>query len=127
MPPLTPRTTLRPASMTGSAGVVVGESLTDGERELLSNLLDRLRPHDLVGVDLLEGEAERLASGGGDLRRNHVTEAITELVEVGVDVPGPAGGQGDERELGVDATEEVLDRRAHHGVVRLGHGNSSCW
>ena len=44
-------------------------------------------------------------------------ETVTELVEVGVDVARPTGGQRDQGELGVDAVEEVLDRRAHHGVV----------
>ena len=51
--------------------------------------LDRVTGDDLVGGDLLEGDGERLAGHGGDLRRHVGAEALAELVEVGVDLPGP--------------------------------------
>ena len=88
-------------------------------------LLGQVGPLDLVGGDLLEADAQRLAGDRADLRRDHVAEALTELVEVGVDVAGPAGGQRDQAELGVDAVEELLDRRVHHRVVRAFHHFSS--
>jgi len=36
-----------------------------------------------------------------------VAEAIAELVEVGVDLPGTPSGQGDQTELGIDGVEEL--------------------
>ncbi len=97
--------------------------LERGEVDLTGSgrLLGGIGADDLVGGDLLEGDAERLARHRADLRRDHVAEPFTELVEVGVDVPGPAGGQRDQRELRVGLVEEILDRRVHHRVVRVFH------
>src|SRR6056297_1666877 len=88
-------------------------------------LLGRLGPDDLVLGDLLETDRERLAGDRRHLRRDHVAEAVTELVEVRVDVARPPGGKGDQGELGVDLVEERLDRRVDHRVVFQGHSWSS--
>ena len=98
---------------------VLGELFV--ERPGLSLGLGRFGPADLVSGDLLETDAERLPGDGADLRRDHVTEAFAELVEVRVDVAGTPRGQRDEAELGVDAIEELLDRRVHHRVVGAFH------
>ena len=60
-----------------------------------------IRPvaEDLVGLDLLEGDRQRLAGGRLDLRRHDGAEALGQLVVVRVDLPGPLGAQGDQREL----------------------------
>ena len=76
----------------------------------------QLHRDDLVGGDLLEADGQRLASDRGDLRRHDGPEALTQLAEVGVDLAGPAGGESDQRELGVDPPEELLDWQ----------GSSSC-
>ena len=76
---------------------------------------------DLVRRDLLEADAQRLAGDGADLRGHHVAEAVTELAEVRVDLPGTPRGERDQAELGVDPVEELLDRRVHHRVVRALH------
>src|SRR3954452_15996304 len=106
-------------------GVLASRGLGAGVLDAVGALLELLRregaPPDLVGGDLLEPDAQRLASGRGDLRRHHVAEALAELVEVGVDVARPAGGEGDKPELGVDPPEELLDRRGHHRVVLAFH------
>ena len=60
---------------------------------------------------------QRLAGDRRHLRRDHVAEAVTELVEVGVDVAGPAGSERDQAELRVDRPEQALDRRVDHRVV----------
>ena len=52
--------------------------------------------HDLVAGDLLEGDRQRLAGHGGDLRGHDRPEALAELVEVGVDLPGAHGAQRDQ-------------------------------
>ncbi len=80
---------------------------------------------DLVGVDLLEGDRQRLAGRGGDLRRHHGAEALGQLVVVRVDLPGPLGAEGDQGELRASPVEEALDGRVHHRVVARRHGRSS--
>src|SRR3954453_6465392 len=80
-----------------------------------------LGPLDLVGGDLLEPDAERLARHRGHLRRDHVAQPVTEVVEVGVDVAGPPSGERDQPELGLHTPEELLDRRVHHRVVGSFH------
>ena len=123
MPPETPRTTRDPASKSVPAAQLSPASSASSfvERLGLSLGLGRFGPADLVSGDLLETDAERLPGDGADLRRDHVTEAFAELVEVGVDVAGTPRGQRDEAELGVDAIEELLDRRVHHRVVGAFH------
>ena len=71
---------------------------------------------DLVGGDLLEGDRQRLAGHRGDLRRHDGAEALAELAEVGVDLPGPRGAQRDQPELRV---------RRGRGAPRSA-GSSSC-
>ena len=78
---------------------------------------------DLVGRDLLEGDRQRLAGHGGDLRRHDGAEPVAELAEVRVDLAGPTGTQRDQPELRVGPVEETLDRRVHHRVVLPGHGS----
>ena len=63
---------------------------------------------DLVAGDLLEGDRQRLAGHRGDLRRHDGAEALAELVEVRVDLPGTHGAQRDQRELGTGATRRAL-------------------
>ena len=73
----------RPASAAASASAIsLGRRAVDGD--------------DLVGGDLLEGDRERLAGHRGDLRRDDRAEALAQLAEVGVDLAGPLGGQGDQ-------------------------------
>ena len=125
IPPVTPSTMRDPASTAGVRDQTV-RGVLDADRLLVERLGLALRggsvrPADLVGGDLLEADAQRLAGDGADLRRHHVPEPLTELVEVGVDVAGPPGGQRDQAELGVDPVEELLDRRVHHRVVRAFH------
>ena len=67
----------------------------------------RLCPDDLVGRDLLEGDAQRLAGDRRNLWRDHVTETLAELVEVRVDVAGPPSGERDQAELGIDTGEQA--------------------
>ena len=102
---MTPRTMRLPASMDSRAdrwirrrcrrSALVGSGLVGGVGELDAD--------DLVGGDLFETDAQRLAGNRADLRRNHVAEAVAELVEVRVDLAGPPGGERDQAELGVDA------------------------
>ena len=83
----------------------------------------RLGAHDLVGGDLLEADAQRLAGDGADLRRDHVAEAVAELAEVRVDLPGTAGGERDQAELRVDACRGA-PRSAGSSSCR---GYAACW
>ena len=97
MPPVTPRTMRLPASMdvldVGVSGDGVVAGLVGGG---LVFGVGKLDPHDLVGGDLFEPDAQRLAGNRADLRRNHVAEAVTELVEVGVDLTGTACRERDQ-------------------------------
>jgi hypothetical protein len=78
---------------------------------------------DLVGGDLGERDRQRLAGAGLDLRRDGCAEALAEVAEVAVDRASTPGREGDERELGIDAAEQLLDRRIHHRVV-LAHAGA---
>src|ERR1700675_1408384 len=106
MPPETPSTTRRPAS--AGIGALLGGLCVD----LVDGLGFRcdLRVVDLVGCDLLEADRQGLARDRRDLGRHRLTEAPSEMVELRVDVTGPARGDRDEAELRVDTTEELLDR-----------------
>jgi erythromycin esterase-like protein len=94
-------------------------------------LFDRARAGRLVvgGVDdqvsvtsLYARSRQRLAGERRHLRRDDRPETLAELVEVGVDLTGPLGRQGHQRELGVDPVGQVLQQRVHqrrtafHGV-----------
>src|SRR5690606_30585515 len=138
IPPHTPRTTRRPVRVdtsspwsAGRVGSVDGSVLAVGQLGLFvgdgqHRLGDRLAggsadAFDLVGVDLLEGDRQRLAGRRGHLRRDDGAERVAELVVVRVDLPGAARRQGDEGELGSRPLEELLDGGLHHGVVAIGH------
>src|SRR5689334_6369290 len=121
MPPDTPRTIRLPSSIDGEGEpALLGRLGAFGRRVTLGVSLGLgLGPDadDLVGRDLLEGDRQRLAGGGGDLRRDHAAEALGQLVVVRVDLPGPLGTQGDQGELRAGPLEEALDRGVHHRVV----------
>src|SRR4051794_26215439 len=110
IPPETPSTTRRPrqtsAAATGGSARVVGRSGVTGLGELRLRgergelLLGRQVPlDDLADLDLLEGDRKRLARHRGHLRRHDLAEALTEVVVVVVDLPGPARCERHEREL----------------------------
>src|SRR4051794_4511539 len=134
MPPVTPSTTRRPATALVAVRPVAvtlacfrssASGATDRSGLVGCRGLDELalgaclglihlrlvgqggRP-DLVGGDLLEADRQRLAGNRADLRRHHGAKTLTELVEVGVDLPRPPGGEGDQAELGVDPIEKIL-------------------
>src|SRR6266508_2922013 len=102
MPPVTPSRTRRPAS----------------------GLLDP-NPFGALGLDLplgdlLQGDGERLVLQAARLDewRNVLASALTELVVIGVDLPSPPGRQDDQRVLGVDLRQQVVDLRFDHGCAR---------
>src|SRR6478752_4870333 len=97
------------------------ERLVPIHRGILGLRVLDLGPLDLVGGDLLETDAERLARHRGHLRGHHVAEPVTEVVEVGVDVARPSSGERDQPELRLHTPEELLDRRVHHRVVGSFH------
>src|ERR687891_2436235 len=141
MPPDTPRTMRRPSSMELSSGTDLGgpvglaalaglrlggpdvgaghclEPLGAGLVGVFAGGLGRVDEHDLVAGDLLEGDGERLAGHGRHLRRHDGTQALAQLVEVGVDLPGAHGAQRDQRELRPGAVEQLLDGGVHHRVL----------
>ena len=97
MPPVTPRTTRRPASMRDAAisrsrrRPVARDRLERGQLPVLGQLLlGQLDGDDLVGGDLLEADRQRLAGHGGHLRRHDGAQAVAQLPEVRVDLAGPA-------------------------------------
>ena len=76
---------------------------------------------DLAGGDLLQGDRQRLAGHRGHLRRHDGAQAFAQLVEVGVDLPAPHGGQAHQGELRIDPIEQILDGWLHHGGVAVRH------
>src|SRR3954453_20448920 len=102
MPPVTPRTMRLPASMDVFDVDVSGDAVVAG---LVGGGLffrvGELSAHDLVGGDLFEPDAQRLAGDRADLRGNHVAEPVTELIEIGVDLPGTARRKCHQAELRV--------------------------
>ena len=111
---VTRHATARFRTRRSGVGIADGQSLAGGVGDRLrfgvgvELGLDRsLGPHDLVLGDLLETDLERLARHRRHLRRDHVAEAVTELVEVRVDVARPAGGERDQAELRVDRAEQA--------------------
>src|SRR5437763_1408681 len=89
-PPVTPRSTRRPAS---------------GERPEVLLDADTLGPleDDLAFGDLLQGDRQRLVLQPArlDERRHELSAALAELAVVGVDLAGPFRGEDDERVLRV--------------------------
>jgi len=94
MPPVTPRRTRRPAS----------------EDPLLDANPFRSLEGDLPLGDLLQGHRQGLVGEATGLhqRRNELAAALAQLAVVGVDLPGPLGGQDDQRVLGIDGGQQVV-------------------
>src|SRR5262245_54035448 len=99
IPPLTPRTTRRPASAvtTSLARFVrrVGLETEFGD----VGLLGHRDGNDLVGGDLLEADRQRLPGDRRDLGRHDGPEAVAQVTEVRVDLAGSPRRQGDEAEF----------------------------
>jgi hypothetical protein len=100
-------------------GLLAGEGVEGGAPDEAQRALGG-RDDEALG-DLLEGDRQRLAGHRGDLGRD-ATLAVAQPVEVGVDLPGPRGTQGDQGELRAGAVEELLDPRVDHRVVAGCHG-----
>src|SRR5487761_1924294 len=142
MPPATPRT-MRGVDDSGVAeGIGEGVQVVGG---VLACLLIRLRLQplglellggrsvelQLVLVELLEGEGERLVRQRGHLGRDERAVARAQAVVVLVDLARADGRHRDEGELGVaDLGEEVLDGRVDergafcHGLVPFRGGET---
>src|SRR5213078_2192664 len=97
--PVTPRTMRRPVSTVTKPPLVALAGrhcvVVDGLERLAVLRVDALEAlvGDLVGGDLLEADAEELAGHRRDLRRHQRAEAVAQVVEVRVDLAGPAGRQ----------------------------------
>src|SRR5487761_2581228 len=142
MPPATPRT-MRGVDDSGVAeGIGEGVQVVGG---VLACLLIRLRLQplglellggrsvelQLVLVELLEGEGERLVRQRGHLGRDERAVARAQAVVVLVDLARTDGRHRDQGELGVaDLGEEVLDGRVDergafcHGLVPFRGGET---
>src|SRR5579875_2194257 len=87
-------------------------------------------PLDEVAVDLAQRDGQRLLLRSGlDERTDVLEQALTELAVVGVDLPGPLGGDDHQRVLGLRAIEQLVDRRvgdAFGGGDGFGHVCASC-
>src|SRR6266536_346852 len=132
MPPLTPSSTRAPASGASAAAGPSGpcppgpgppESPPGAPRTppAMARLLDgrgdlgRTLPVQLALAQLLHGHRERLAVGTGvDHGRDELADALTELGVIAVDLPGAPRGQDDQRVLGVDPSQQVVDPRLDH-------------
>ena len=78
-------------------------------------------PADTSSKAMVRGLPDTEVTWGGTT----YAHALAELVVVRVDLPGPLGRQGHQRELGVHLVEEVLDGGIHERVAALGHSGSS--
>src|SRR5487761_2695314 len=127
MPPATPRT-MRGVDDSGVAeGIGEGVQVVGG---VLACLLIRLRLQPL-GLELLEGEGERLVRQRGHLGPDERAVARAQAVVVLVDLARADGRLRDQDELGVaDLGEEVLDGRVDergafcHGLVPFRGGET---
>src|SRR5438477_2365792 len=78
-------------------------------------LLLGVRVLELALGDLLEGHRQVVLRAGLDQRRREVVEgALAELVVVVVDLPGPLGGDDDQRVARVDVFQELIDAGVDH-------------
>src|SRR4051794_13670764 len=130
MPPVTPSSTLRPASDPSAFGSITalpgnrrrtGSSVA-GLLDAFLQALGALVP-DLALGDLLERDRERLVAQARrlDERRHELAAAFAELRVVRVDLAGPLGGQRHEAELGVHGLHQVVDLGLDHA-----NGSLSC-
>src|SRR5579875_341002 len=110
MPPETPRTTVL-----ASRALATPPRLEAGDDRLLGAVLFAAPVEgDLAGRNFLESDRERLAGDRGDLRGHDRTQALAQLVEVGVHLTAALGCKADQGVLGVHPLEQLLDRRLHH-------------
>src|ERR687891_2420731 len=128
MPPVIPRRTRRPARVVGPSirGVrsFIGAPCPLARGELPPRSPPLLRglsglgalEGDLILADFLEGDGQGLLPQSRALheRRDELGAALPELAVVGVDLPGPLGGQDHQRVLGVNPLQKVVDAGVDH-------------
>src|ERR671931_2444138 len=101
MPPVTPSNTWRPArgpDVPASPGAM-GVLLRGCGLETLEG--------DLAFGDLSQGDGQWLGAEALDQRRHELAAALAELAVVRVDLPGPLGGQDDQRVARIDPLEQL--------------------
>src|SRR5688500_12939772 len=109
------RTIFLPATTWESSGLSL--YLDPPPPVIVDLLLDPVRSPlvgDLAFGYLLERDRQRLRSALAperDLRRGVLGHALSELGEIGGDLPAALGGEQDERVLGVDVFQKRLDAR----------------
>src|SRR5690606_11274247 len=75
--------------------------------------------------DFLHGDGEWLTGEGMDLGRHILADSATQLVEIGVDLPGPAGGNDYGGESVADLVDYLFDFHGwHEGSVLFERWNT---